>query len=131
MNIAVPVWDDSLKVFKNAGHAPYFAVFSTQGTGIFKTLKLESLRANPRVKADHEEECSHDHEEEQYAHKCEHDSEAHKEEHRVMSEILKDCEKMVCHIACKNTKATMGEAGIEVIICKDALDAKALAMKAF
>ena len=125
MKIAVPVWDESLKVFKNAGHAPYFAVFSSKGAGMFKTLELEELRANPRVKADHEEECEHD----EHAHKCEHDSVAHKEEHRIMSELLKDCQKMVCHIACKNTKATMKEAGIEVVIYKDALDAKTLALK--
>jgi intracellular sulfur oxidation DsrE/DsrF family protein len=47
-----------------------------------------------------------------------------------MSDILKDCNKMICHIACKNTKSTMKEAGIEVIVCKDALDAKSLALKA-
>lgn len=129
MKVAVPVWDDSLKVFKNAGHTPFFAVFNTQGSGMFKTVVLEELRANPRVKIDHEDDCANP--TETGAHKCNPDDAAHIEEHRVTAQILNDCSKLVCHIACKNTKNMLKEANIDVVICKDSLDAKSLALKAF
>ena len=52
MKIAVPVIDQTLKISKNAGHTPYFAIFNIGG-GMFKTITFDSLRANPKM-ADHE-----------------------------------------------------------------------------
>jgi len=115
MRVAVPVWDDSLKVFKNAGHTPFFAVFDVSG-GMFKSYNFIELRKNPRVKEDHEHEC-----ESEKTGKCSHEGEneaeklAHKEDHRIMAEIIKDCKYLVADKCCKNTKITMNDAGIDVV----------------
>ena len=110
MKIAVPVRDETLKIFGNAGHTPYFAVYAVAGSGMFRTVKLEGLRENPRANLDAEGGCDHEHGE----HECDHDAEAHKNEHRVMAEILHDCDVLVVTKACKNTKLVMEEAGINV-----------------
>lgn len=117
MRVAVPVWDEGLKIFKNAGHTPFFAIFDQAGSGMFKSFNFVELRANPRVKDDHEHAC-----ESEKTGKCSHegDSEeekiAHKEEHRVMAQILSDCKYLVADKCCKNTKLTMNDAGIEVSV---------------
>ena len=36
MKVAIPVKDDSLTFFGNAGHTPYFAVYAVKGAGMFK-----------------------------------------------------------------------------------------------
>ncbi|MGE4295982.1 MAG: NifB/NifX family molybdenum-iron cluster-binding protein [Campylobacterales bacterium] len=110
MKIAVPVRDETLKIFGNAGHTPYFAVYAVNGSGMFRTVKLEGLRENPRANLEAEGGCHHEHGD----HECDHDAEAHKNEHRVMADILKDCDHLVVTKACKNTKLVMEEAGIKV-----------------
>lgn len=108
MKIAIPVYDDNLEIFSNAGHAPYFAVYSLQGEGMFKQCILEGLRYNPRS----EHECSghHDGHDE-----CHHgDDVAHREEHRVMVDLVRDCDVLLVQKACKNTKIVFEESGIRV-----------------
>jgi len=130
MRVAVAVWDESLKIFKNAGHTPFFAVFEIGG-GMFKSFNLVELRANPRVKADHEHEC-----ESEKTGKCDHEGQseeeklAHKEGHRVMADIIKDCKYLVADKCCKNTKITMNDAGIEVVAVHGAAYAKDALAKA-
>jgi predicted Fe-Mo cluster-binding NifX family protein len=130
MRVAVPVWDESLRVFKNAGHTPFFAIFELAG-GIFRSFNLIELRANPRVKDDHEHAC-----ESETTGKCSHEGQseaeksAHKEEHRTMAEIIKDCKYLMADKACKNTKTTMNDAGVEVVAAHGAEYAKDALAKA-
>jgi predicted Fe-Mo cluster-binding NifX family protein len=110
MRIAIPVIDDSLRIAKNAGHTPFFAVFDISG-GMFKTITLEELRANPKM-AGHEV----DEEEHSGKHVCEHDADdmEHIKAHDLMSEVIKDCEYLVIKSACKNTANSMKEFGIKM-----------------
>jgi predicted Fe-Mo cluster-binding NifX family protein len=108
MKVAVPVKDDTLTFFGNAGHTPYFAVYAVSGAGMFKAFKFEELRKNPRTDLDHEhndgnEHCSHGH-----------DDEAHVKEHVKMAELLEDCDYLVAKRACKNTAAAMVNYGISI-----------------
>ncbi|MDR3347627.1 MAG: hypothetical protein LBN32_03335 [Helicobacteraceae bacterium] len=124
MKVAVPVHNDTLKVFGNAGHAPYFAMFDVSKGGAFYSIGLDRLIANPRANPEAEDDC----ELERSGH-CNHDrqhSEAHKEEHRVMAEAISGCEYLIAVKACKNTKAVMSEAGIKVATLNGYNDAKAL-----
>lgn len=111
MRVAIPVHNESLKIFKNAGHTPFFAVYEIVGAGMFRSFKLIELRANPRINEDHEDECEDAHG------KCHHegDAEEHKNDHRIMAEIVKDCEVLGVDKACKNTKLVFEEVGIKVI----------------
>ena len=111
MKVALPVRDESLKVFQNAGHAPYFAVYEVVGGGMFRSFKFVETRRNQRENADHEHEC------EDSMGKCHHDGdpEEHKNDHRIMAEILKDCSYLAVDKACKNTKLVFEEAGIKVV----------------
>lgn len=115
MRVAVPVWDESLKIFKNAGHTPFFAVFDVSG-GMFKSCNFVEIRQNPRVKEDHEHEC-----ESQLTGKCSHEGQSeeerleHKEGHRIMAQIINDCSFLIADKCCKNTKLTMNDAGINVV----------------
>lgn len=111
MRIALPVHKDGVKIFKNAGHTPFFAVYEIVGAGMFRSFKLIELRANPRINEDHEDECEDAHG------KCHHDGDAeeHKNDHRIMAEIVKDCEVLGVDKACKNTKLVFEEVGIKVI----------------
>jgi len=108
MKVAVPVKDSNLSFFANAGHTPYFAVYTIKGGGMFKSFELEEVRPNPRTDLDHEHEdeghqCAHDHEDE-----------AHVQEHFKMGEILKDCDFLVTKSACKNTAKAMAEYGVSI-----------------
>jgi predicted Fe-Mo cluster-binding NifX family protein len=107
MKIAVPVKDKNLQFFGNAGHTPYFAVFTLKGSGMFRSFELEEVRGNPRTDLD-------DHEEE--GHHCSHDEndEAHVREHLKMGDALDDCDYMVVRRACKNTAKAMAEHGIKI-----------------
>jgi len=108
MKVAVPVKDSSLGFFGNAGHAPYFAVYTIRGSGMFRAFEFENIRANPRTDLDHE----HDDED----HHCHHghDDEAHVKEHFKMAEVLGDCDFLVAKRACKNTAAAMVNYGIAI-----------------
>ncbi len=111
MKIAVPVKDKTLTMFNNAGHTPYFAVFTVKGGGMFKAFELQDLRPNPRT--DLEEEA---HEEEEEGHTCshDHDDEAHVQEHMKMGKALEDCDYLVVKRGCKNTARAMAEHGVGI-----------------
>lgn len=110
MKVAVPVKDDTLQFFGNAGHTPFFAVYTIKGAGMFRAFEFETLRPNPRTDLDHE------HPEEEAHHACshDHDDEAHVKEHFKMGETLKDCDFLVVKRACKNTAAAMAEYGVHL-----------------
>jgi predicted Fe-Mo cluster-binding NifX family protein len=110
MKIAVPVIDETLKIAKNAGHTPYFAVF-TVGGGMFKTIALEELRVNPKM-------AGHEISEEEHSgkHVCDHDANdiEHIKSHDIMAEAIKDCDYVLVKMACKNTANSMKEFGVKV-----------------
>ena len=108
MKVAVPVRDETLQFFGNAGHTPYFAVYSVKGAGMFRAFELEGLRRNPRSDIDHE------HAEDD--HHCNHDDndEAHIQEHFKMGMALEDCDFIVVSRACKNTALAMAEYGVHI-----------------
>lgn len=106
MKIAVPVKDNNLQFFGNAGHTPYFAVFMLKGSGMFRSFELEEVRENPRTDLDHHDEehhCSHDAEDE-----------AHVKEHLKMGDALEDCDYLVVRRACKNTAKARAEHDIKI-----------------
>ncbi|MDA3966834.1 MULTISPECIES: NifB/NifX family molybdenum-iron cluster-binding protein [Helicobacter] len=111
MKIAIPVYDDSLRIFTNTGHTPFFAIFEQVGSGMFKKIDFVELRHNPRGNVEASEGCSHNDsdmsEEEQIAHKL---------EHNILGEIIKDCQVVLVKKACKNTAKVFNEYGIK--ICK-------------
>ena len=111
MKIAIPVYDDSLRIFTNTGHTPFFAIFEQVGSGMFKKIDFVELRHNPRGNVEVSEGCSHNDsdmsEEEQIAHKL---------EHNILGEIIKDCQVVLVKKACKNTAKVFNEYGIK--ICK-------------
>ena len=109
MKIAIPVKDESLQFFGNAGHSPKFAIYEMNGSGMFRSFTLQELRANPRVDIDHkhadeDHECNHSH-----------DDEAHIAEHNKMGVALEDCNYLVVRRACKNTVNAMKSNGINVV----------------
>ena len=111
MKIAIPVVDENLTFFGNAGHAPSFAVYSVNGSGMFRSFTLDEVRKNPRNDIDHEHpdedhECSHDHDD--------HDHDEHVRQHRVMADALEDCDYLVVRRACKNTAESMMNLGIKI-----------------
>jgi len=109
MKVAIPVKDDSLIFFSNAGHTPYFAVYNIKGAGMFKSFELEAVRPNPRTDIDH----THDDDE---GHTCSHDKgdEEHAKAHYIMGEAISDCEFIVVKMACKNTAAAFTKQGIKI-----------------
>lgn len=109
MKIAVPVVDDTLKMAGNAGHTPYFAVFTLSG-GMFKSFALEALRANPKVAGD---DHHHDHDEH---HTCDHDENdaEHIRAHDTMATAIEDCDYLVVKMACKNTAKSMNNVGVKL-----------------
>lgn len=108
MKVAVPVHDKTLRFFGNAGHTPFFAVYTIKGAGMFKAFELEDIRANPRTDLDHEH-ADEDH----HCHHG-HDDEEHVKEHFKMGEVLEDCSFLVAKRACKNTAAAMANYGVAI-----------------
>ncbi len=111
MRIAVPVYDESLKIFGNTGHTPFFAIFEQKGAGMFKKIDLLELRENPRGNKEASEGCSHKDEEMSAEEQM-----AHKQEHNILGEIIKDCAVVLVKKACPNTARVFNERGIKV--CK-------------
>ena len=109
MKIAIPVKDETLTFFSNAGHTPKFAVYTINGAGMFRSFVLESIINNPRTDIDHE------HAEEE--HDCTHasDDKQHLEQHTKMGVSLSDCDYIVVKKACKNTANSFTSQGIKVI----------------
>ncbi len=109
MRIAVPVKDENLMFFPNAGHTPKFAVFTMNGTGMFRSFELNEIKNNPRTDIDHDEpeedhECNHDH-----------DDADHIEQHNKMGRVLTDCDFVVVKKACKNTAKSFTSQGIKLV----------------
>ena len=121
MKIAIPVKDENLTFFSNAGHTPKFAIYELSGTGMFKSFKLNSVIANPRTDIDHDQavedhECNHGH-----------DDEEHIAEHNKMGVALKDCNYIVVRKACKNTANSFTSQGIKLVKYNgEALDVNAI-----
>lgn len=110
MRVALPVKNDSLEIFTNAGHTPFFAIYDVQGSGMFRQVKLVELRDNPRVNVEAEFGCSHEHGDEDH----DHDSEEHRQEHFVLADLCSDCSEVLVKKACKNAASVFKERGIKV-----------------
>jgi predicted Fe-Mo cluster-binding NifX family protein len=110
MKIAIPVKDESLVFFGNAGHTPKFTIFDMNGAGMFRSFKLENIINNPRTDLEHE------HEEDEH-HQCSHghDDAEHVAQHVKMGVALQDCDYLVVSRACKNTVNSMKQYDIKVM----------------
>lgn len=109
MKIAIPVKDEKLSFFPNAGHTPKFAVYTMTGAGMFKSFVLNEIKQNPRNDIDHsnpeaDHACDHSH-----------DDEDHIEQHNKMGRVLSECDYIVVKKACKNTARSFTSEGIKVI----------------
>lgn len=109
MKIAIPVRDDNLIFFPNAGHTPKFAVFTMKGSGAFKSFELNDIKNNPRTDIDFNEdeddhECNHGH-----------DDQEHIEQHNKMGRALTDCDYVIVKKACKNTAKSFTSEGIKLV----------------
>ena len=109
MKIAIPVKDENLNFFPNAGHTPKFAIFEQSGTGMFRSFKLNSVIQNPRTDIDH------DHAEEEHECNHSHDDEEHIAQHNKMGVALNDCNYIVVKKACKNTAKSFTSQGIKLV----------------
>ena len=109
IKIAIPVKDENLTFFSNAGHTPKFAIFDLKGTGMFKSFTLSQIINNPRSDIDHE------HAEEDHACDHAHDDEEHIAQHNKMGVALKDCNYIVVKKACKNTANSFTSQGIKLV----------------
>jgi predicted Fe-Mo cluster-binding NifX family protein len=109
MKIAIPVKDESLTFFGNAGHTPKFAIFSMNGSGMFRSFTLDEIKNNPRTDIDHDHadedhQCSHDH-----------DDAEHIAQHNKMGVVLDECDYIVVSRACKNTANTMNDHNVKIV----------------
>jgi predicted Fe-Mo cluster-binding NifX family protein len=111
MKIAIPVKDENLIFFTNAGHAPYFAIFTVNGNGMFRSFNLEKVIKNPKV--DGEDDHHHGDDED---HVCDHDDNdiEHIKKHDLMAEAIKECNYIVLKKACKNTIKSFNAVGLKV-----------------
>ncbi|MFT7004355.1 MAG: putative Fe-Mo cluster-binding NifX family protein [Sulfurimonas sp.] len=107
MKIAIPVKDDSLAFFSNAGHTPKFAIYDMNGTGMFVSFKLDTIKNNPRTDIDHNDEN----------HTCAHDGDdaEHIAQHNKMGAVLDECDYIVLGRACKNTAKSMGAHDVKIV----------------
>lgn len=109
MKIAIPVKDENLTFFSNAGHTPKFAIFEQSGTGMFRSFKLNSVINNPRNDIDHDQA------EEDHACDHAHDDEEHIAQHNKMGVALNGCDYIVVKKACKNTANSFTSQGIKLV----------------
>ncbi|MBN2783118.1 MAG: hypothetical protein JXQ66_07760 [Campylobacterales bacterium] len=109
MKIAIPVKDESLTFFGNAGHTPKFAVFNVNGAGMFRSFTLDEIKDNPRTDLDHDHDDEH--------HECSHghDDEEHIAQHNKMGVVLDECDYIVVSRACKNTANTMKAHNVKIV----------------
>lgn len=108
MKIAIGVKDESLTFFGNAGHTPMFAIFDMNGSGMFRSFKLNTVKNNPRTDIDYNDEN----------HTCAHDDDNNAEhiaQHNKMGTVLDECDYIVVTRACKNTANTMNEHGVKIV----------------
>jgi len=107
MKIAIGVKDEELTFFGNAGHTPKFAIFDMNGTGMFRSFKLNTIKNNPRTDIDYNDEnhtCAHD----------DNDAE-HIAQHNKMGTVLDECDYIVVTRACENTANTMNTHGVKIV----------------
>ena len=109
MKIAIPVKDEKLTFFSNAGHTPKFAIYKLNGSGMFRSFNLEAIIQNPRTDIDH------DHAEEEHDCNHAHDDEEHIAQHNKMGAALSDCAYIVVQKACKNTANSLASQGIKLV----------------
>lgn len=109
MKIAIPVKDEKLTFFSNAGHTPKFAIYKLNGSGMFRSFNLEAIIQNPRTDIDH------DHAEEEHDCNHAHDDEEHIAQHNKMGAALSDCAYIVVQKACKNTANSFASQGIKLV----------------
>ena len=109
MKIAIPVKDENLQFFSNAGHTPKFAIYEMNGSGMFRSFNLSSVINNPRTDLDHE------HPEEEHECNHSHDDEEHIAQHNKMGVALSDCNYIVVKKACKNTAKSFVSQGIKIV----------------
>jgi predicted Fe-Mo cluster-binding NifX family protein len=109
IKIAVPVKDQTLQFFGNAGHTPNFAIFEMVGSGMFRSFKLLEIIPNPRNDIDHHHDDEH--------HECNHDHNdaEHIAQHNKMGEALNGCNYLVSKRACKNTANAMKAYSIKIV----------------
>jgi len=109
MKIAVPVMDETLKMAGNAGHTPYFAVYTLKG-GMFRSFELEGLRVNPKAAGE-----DHHHDDDEH-HACDHSENdmEHIKAHDTMADAIHDCDYLVVKMACKNTAKSMLNVGVKL-----------------
>lgn len=120
MTVAVPVRDESLTIFTNAGHAPFFAIFESKGTGMFCQFDLVEMRENPRFDMDAEAGCGHEHEGDPTE-----GGEEHRQEHLEIAELVKGCDVFLGKSACSHTADVIKDQGVEVrIIPESEMNAK-------
>jgi len=107
MKIAIGVKDESLTFFGNAGHTPKFAIYEMNGSGMFRSFKLNEIKNNPRTDVDFNDE----------KHTCVHDGndKEHIAQHNKMGTVLDECDYIVVMRACKNTANTMSEHGVTIV----------------
>lgn len=122
MKIAVPVKNEALDLFANAGHAPFFAIFEMKGGGMFKTFDLCELRDNPRVNMEAEQGCQHDHD---HDNMTEEEEKEHEQGHNVLATLVEGCNIFLTKKACKHTAETIKAQGVEIRkIPEEVLNAK-------
>lgn len=127
MKIAVPVKNEALDIFYNAGHAPFFAIFEMKGEGMFKQFELCEMRNNPRVNMEAEHGCQHHNHDDM----SEEEEREHEAEHDVLGELVKGCNVFLTQRACKHTAESIKAQGVEIRkISNDILNAKSALQKA-
>ncbi len=107
MKIAIGVKDESLNFVGNAGHTPKFAIYDVNGSGMFRSFKLDTIKNNPRTDVDFSDED----------HTCAHegDDAEHIAQHNKMGVVLDECDYIVVTRACKNTVNTMNDHNVKIV----------------
>ena len=119
MKIALAIEQDTMKMAKNGGHAPRFAIYEMEGA----TATFLEVRRNPRE--DVPQSCNHDHHHGSDESEEEHDHHHHANEtpedrilrqkkKQEMVESLSDCEIVYTHFACPGTRKAFSGGGVKV-----------------
>ena len=109
MKIAIPVKDEKLTFFSNAGHTPKFAIYNQKGSGMFRSFALEKIIPNPRTDINYndalkEHHCNHSH-----------NDTTSIQQHTKMGIALSDCTYIVVQKACKNSVDSFTSQGIKLV----------------
>jgi len=99
VRLAIPVYDDSLKVFRRTGKTPYFAIFDLYNDEV----KFIEIRKNP-----HSEREEHHHDDEE-------DFEESVELHRRDLSVIDDCNYIMVSAVGKHLKEALKRKRIGII----------------